>query len=92
MANPNPKQENLVSFASKWQSGKTKLYRLPEAIAPQVLELAHQIDQGHSITVTSDSQLPDKDIENLISQHFKVGRQSKTAKQARQFAKAILRR
>ena len=54
MANPNPKQENLVSFTSKWQSGKTKLYRLPESIAPQVLELAHKIDQGQSISVTSD--------------------------------------
>ena len=52
MSNSSSKLDNLTPFKSKWKSGKTKLYRLPEAIAPQVLEYAHKIDAG--ITVTSN--------------------------------------
>ena len=52
MSNSNSKLDNLTPFKPKWKSGKTKLYRLPEAIAPQVLEYAHKIDEG--VTVTSD--------------------------------------
>lgn len=65
MPNYNPKQENLIAFKPKWESGKTKLYRLPETIAPQVLEYARTIDQG--ISVTSDKTSNDEKINKAIT-------------------------
>lgn len=48
----NPKSLDNLSdkyqFKPKWQSGKTKLIRVPEKIADQVLEVAHDIDNGIS--------------------------------------------
>ncbi|WP_083260488.1 hypothetical protein A5482_014815 (plasmid) [Cyanobacterium sp. IPPAS B-1200] len=46
----NPKSLKNLSdkhrFKSKWTSGKTKLIRVPEKIADQVLTVAYEIDQG----------------------------------------------
>ena len=44
---------NLTSYQPKWKSGKTKTIRVPEAIAEQVLEIAHSIDEDNFI-VTSE--------------------------------------
>ena len=53
MANPNPQLSNLSSYKPKWKSGKTKTIRVPKAIAEQVLEIAHSIDEDNFI-VTSE--------------------------------------
>ena len=53
MANPNPQLSNLSSYKPKWKSGKTKTIRVPEAIAEQILSIAHVIDEGGFI-VTGD--------------------------------------
>ena len=53
MANPNPQLSNLSSYKPKWKSGQTKTIRVPEAIAEQVLSIAHVIDEGGFI-VTGD--------------------------------------
>lgn len=50
MQGQDKRLDNLKPFKSKWTSGKTKLVRLPEAIIPEVLEIAHLIDQGFSVT------------------------------------------
>lgn len=43
----------------KWNSGKTKVIRVPEIIAEQVLEYAHFLDSGgtHSNSVTHSMEL-----------------------------------
>jgi hypothetical protein len=43
----------------KWNCGKTKVIRVPEAIAEQVLEYAHFLDSGgtHSNPVTQSMEL-----------------------------------
>lgn len=62
MPNPNPKLENLTSYKPKWKSGKTRTIRVPVAIAEQVLEVAHQIDEGQ---LTDTSEYVSK--ENLVA-------------------------
>lgn len=47
---------------STWKSGckfeDTKLIRVPEAIAEQVLQVAHQIDSGESLIIDTKSNTP----------------------------------
>jgi len=50
MANPKGTVENLQSYAPQWNFGKTKTIRVPVALAPQVLEFAHALDNGESLT------------------------------------------
>lgn len=38
------------NFKPKWLSGRTTVIRVPEAIANQVLAVAHQIDQGEPLS------------------------------------------
>jgi hypothetical protein len=53
----------------KWNFGKTKVIRVPEAIAEQVLEYAHFLDSGgissvtHSIGACYDSVTQSKDVD-----------------------------
>ncbi len=58
MSNPNPKLENLKSYKPKWNLGKTKTIRVPIAIAEEVLEFAHQLDERYS---PDTSELFDKE-------------------------------
>ncbi|SKB11424.1 conserved hypothetical protein [Planktothrix sp. PCC 11201] len=44
MPNYNPNTEGLSQ--PKWVNKPVKVYRLPEAIAPKVLEYAHKLDMG----------------------------------------------
>ena len=39
----------------KWKSGKTTSIRVPIALADQVLEIAHIIDEGNVIKIENDS-------------------------------------
>lgn len=39
-----------------WRSGKTKAYKLPEAIASEVLDLARAIDAGQKVEIVDESK------------------------------------
>lgn len=54
MPNPNPKQQNLRKFKPKWNSGKTKAIRIPEAFADRLIEIARLLDESEPITCTLD--------------------------------------
>lgn len=42
-------------FKPKWKSGKTMVIRVPEAIADEVLAVARRIDQGETVTLSSNN-------------------------------------
>lgn len=83
MPNPNPKLENLKSYQPKWQSGKTRTIRVPVAIADQVLEIAHQIDEG-KFTDTSEFSFINE------SKKLKKGNISDTSESSHYTIKKIL--
>ncbi len=64
-------EASLVKYESKWKSGKTKTIRVPVAIAEQVLEIAHQLDEGilpdisQYINNNSTASKPDNEIKKL---------------------------
>ena len=41
-----------TTWDSPWQSGKTKLVRVPEALVEEILSLAHLLDRGETLPVT----------------------------------------
>lgn len=43
---PNPHGKGLRPNTSSWKHSQTKPIRLPEALIPQILEFAHQLDKG----------------------------------------------
>lgn len=51
-----------TTWDSPWESGKTKLVRVPESIAEEVLTFAHRIDRGERIT---DDDGKEKGVEAL---------------------------
>ncbi len=40
---------------SKWKQGRTRTIRVPVALAEQLLEVAHRLDEGESLEVTQDN-------------------------------------
>ena len=93
MPNPQPRTEYLKPILSPWKHTPTKRLRFPACFEQELIDYANYLDGGGYplfFSGTKDKSLSDQDIELLVRQHFKVGHQSKTAKQARQFAKAIL--
>ena len=40
----------------KWRSGETRTIRVPIALADQVLEIAHRIDEGKIIDLSQDNK------------------------------------
>ncbi|MDJ0650495.1 MAG: GIY-YIG nuclease family protein [Xenococcaceae cyanobacterium MO_188.B19] len=64
-------EASLVKYESKWKSGKTKTIRVPVAIAEQVLEIAHQLDEGilpdisQYINNNGTASKPDNEIKKL---------------------------
>lgn len=66
MANPRGNPATLTSYAPKWQSGSTQVIRVPIALADQILELAHRLDQGLPVEAAkSTSQTLLQAIEKL---------------------------
>jgi hypothetical protein len=51
-------------FKPKWKSGKTTVIRVPEAIADEVLVIARQIDEGSTVTLSSDGAMSQLEEEN----------------------------
>jgi hypothetical protein len=49
--------QNLTPWTSKWQSGETKAYRLPIALADSILAYARALDSGK--LPPADNQLSD---------------------------------
>jgi|SRR6476646_2469918 len=50
MANPKGNLETLKPYQAKWNSGATRTIRVPVVLADQVLEYAHNLDSGESLT------------------------------------------
>ena len=46
MANPKGNEATLKKFQPKWHSGETRTIRVPIAIADQILEYAHNLDEA----------------------------------------------
>lgn len=64
MANPKGNLDTLKPYQAKWNSGTTRTIRVPVTLADQVLEYAHKLDSGKSLTqVNQDLSL--EDIETI---------------------------
>lgn len=55
MANPKGHEATLKKFKPKWHSGETRTIRVPIAIADQILEYAHNLDEA----LTQENQVKD---------------------------------
>jgi hypothetical protein len=54
MANPKGNLETLKPYQAKWNSGTTRTIRVPVVLADQVLEYAHKLDNGESLTQVNE--------------------------------------
>ncbi len=52
-------------FKPKWKSGKTMVIRVPEAIADEVLAIARQIDEGSTVTLSTNGVTSQLEEENV---------------------------
>lgn len=52
MANPKGNEATLMKFSPKWHSGETRTIRVPIALADQILDYAHNLDEA----VTQENQ------------------------------------
>jgi hypothetical protein len=55
MANPKGNVDTLKPYQAKWNSGTTRTIRVPVVLADQVLEYAHKLDEGESLTQVNQS-------------------------------------
>lgn len=46
MANPKGNEATLKKFQPKWHSGETRTIRVPVALADQILDYAHNLDEA----------------------------------------------
>ena len=60
---PKYNTQNLTPYKSKWKNGKTKLIRVPEVLAEQILDLAHQLDDNINNV---------KNYESLVTEKLKI--------------------
>lgn len=57
----------------KWNHGKTKMIRVPESLAEDILEIAHKLDEGEAIESESNSyrvDLSNLNIPTIRGKHF----------------------
>ncbi len=72
MANPKGNLETLKPYQAKWNSGTTRTIRVPVVLADQVLEYAHKLDSGESltqvneVTATQGSRKTDETLTQVI--------------------------
>lgn len=48
MANPKGNEATLKKFKPKWKSGETRTIRVPIALADQILDYGHKLDESPS--------------------------------------------
>lgn len=63
MPNYKGNEATLTKYKPKWKSGETQTIRVPVALASQILEYAHQLDEG---TIVSNPPA-DLNIQSLVS-------------------------
>ncbi|AUC62466.1 hypothetical protein AA637_15525 (plasmid) [Cyanobacterium sp. HL-69] len=68
--NPNSLANLKPGFKPKWKDTNTKLIRIPVALEKQVLDYAHQLDDG--VTTSSDSIVTNDLQEELMKLMAKV--------------------
>ncbi len=56
MSNPRGNESSLKKFKPKWYSGTTQTIRVPVALADQILEYAHKLDESPSQVNVSDDE------------------------------------
>ena len=50
-----------TTWDTPWENRKTKLVRVPEALAEEILSLAHLLDRGETLPVTAKEETVLKD-------------------------------
>lgn len=62
MPNPKGNVQTLKKYQPKWKSGETRTIRVPTTLADQILDYAHQLDEG----VIASSQPNQIDLNHLL--------------------------
>lgn len=73
--NPNSLANLTPGFKPKWKDTNTKLIRIPVALEKQVLDYAHQLDDG--VTPSSDSIVTNDSREELMKLMAKINNTEK---------------
>lgn len=53
---------------SKWKHGKTKMIRVPEDLAEQILEFAHKLDEGANIETETEPKTDSSLVLDCVSE------------------------
>lgn len=61
MPNYKGNEATLTKYKPKWKSGDTQTIRVPIALASQILDYAHRIDEG----IDNSNLLVDRNIQSL---------------------------
>lgn len=56
MPNPKGNPATLKQHTPKWKHGKTRTIRVPIALADQILDYAHQLDEGKAIATQDQNK------------------------------------
>ena len=56
MSNPKGNPATLEQYTPKWKHGKTRTIRVPIALADEILDYAHQLDEGKAITTQEQNR------------------------------------
>ena len=56
MSNPKGNPATLEQYTPKWKHGKTRTIRVPIALADEILDYAHQLDEGKIATQDQDAK------------------------------------
>ncbi len=52
----------------KWKQGRTRTIRVPVAMASQLLEIAHRLDEGEFLDVTQDNRVKERGHSSELTQ------------------------
>ena len=64
MPNPKGNPATLEKYEAKWKHGKTRTIRVPITLADEILDYAHQLDEGNAIA----TQDQDKKLHEALTQ------------------------
>lgn len=81
MANPKGNEATLKKYTPKWKSGETRTIRVPIALANEILDYAHKLDEnsltqvnhngnGKAIAIASQDQ--DAKLKETLTQVIKA--------------------
>ncbi len=80
MPNPKGNPATLKQHTPKWNHGKTRTIRVPIALADEILDYAHQLDNGKATATQDQDAKVQETLTQVIATLEKVCETSHTSK------------